>query len=476
MARFFTSRYNFHIPTEEGDVLLYNASSGAVINFGGSDALALARTLSGGSAEVPGGSLPGEVCLQLRRGGFIIPAGTDELLEIRERFRRAREETPMVITLTTTMDCNLGCYYCYEDRSQDRLKIEDVPAIVALAEARLAENGKHALHVDWYGGEPLMNVEFMEAASAELQLLCRRLKVSYASSIISNGTCWPEDVGSFISRHQIRQAQISFDGLRANHDRRRRFRAGYATDDGASSFDLAVRLVDKLLDFVRVDVRINIDRANMADVLPFIMLARERGWFSRDYPAVIQPARLSAYSERSSFMRGSELSLDEYEQIRALVRDESGGSFSVEESESPDGFPYPRTSVCAALARASVVIGADGRQYRCGLQVSEPHRAVEGAIRRPRRQLPVLGQMSGGNKADELWWVDFDPSRLPNCSRCSFLPVCWGGCPKKHLEGDEHALHEQSLYWRRNLARLVASGVNRVAQAGYTFKESDQFR
>lgn len=472
---FVTSRYNFHVPTDEG-VLLYSANTGAVLQFTGSDGLALARTLSANRLEIPEGSLPPDIYRQLASGGFIIPAGKDELGEVRERFHQARKETPVVLTLTTTMDCNLGCYYCYEERSPDRLEQKDVAAILEMARDRLARSGKQSLHVDWYGGEPLMNVDFIETASQALQALCRNSDVFYAASIISNGTCWPKDVGAFIERHRIRQVQISFDGLRDNHNRRRKYRKGYAPSDNVSSFDEAVRLVDQLLEHVRVDIRINIDRANRGDVIPLIQFARARGWFSKAFPAVIQPARLSSYSEHSGFMRKSELTLREYDEIRHLVRGEVGTETPIEESETPDGFPYPKTSVCAALANDSIVVGADGRQYHCGLQAAEPQRAV-GSIRGlGKRQLPVINLLYEGLHSDESWWEEFDPTTLPNCARCSFLPICWGGCPKKHLEQDDHAIAEQSRYWRTNLPRLVASGVNANAAPDFVFTEADQFR
>jgi uncharacterized protein len=294
--------------------------------------------------------------------------------------------------------------------------------------------------------------------------------VRYTASVISNGTCWPDDVGAFVARHVISQVQISFDGLRLNHDRRRRFRSGYGPD-GASSFDLAVALVDRLVPCVRVDLRFNIDRHNQTDLLPFLDFARTRGWFSGPYPATFQPARLSAYSDRSSFLRSSELSVAEYDELRARVREAAGTQFKVDESEAPEGFPHPRTSVCAALAVDSVVVGADRRLYRCGLQVSEPRRAV-GAMGETRKStsLPLL------NANDVAWWDAFDPTTRPRCSCCSFLPVCWGGCPKKHLENDLHALLEQGTYWRRNLARLVAAGAGRTPMPGFEFSERDQFR
>jgi uncharacterized protein len=280
---------------------------------------------------------------------------------------------------------------------------------------------------------------------------------------------WPEKSVDFVRKNKIRQVQISFDGMRENHDRHRRYRKDYNPGDNASSFDRAVELIDQLLDVVRVDIRINIDQANQGDVIPFIKFARSRGWFNRNYPAVIQPARLASYSERSAFMREVELSVDEYDQIRSQVRDEVRSETLVEESESPDGFPYPKTSVCAALARDSVVIGADRQLYRCGLQVSESHRAVGHLDGQTRGTLTNQG-------ADERWWTEFDPTILPKCSRCSFLPICWGGCPKKHLEEDEHAIAEQSDYWRKNLPRLIANGVGVEVPPAFTFTEADQFR
>ena len=466
---FVSSRYNFHIPLLEG-ALLYNANSGAVLRFSDCDAQRLAAYLSSACNPFEKEMVPEAIFEQLLSGYFIIPTGKDEVATISERYHRARKDTPMVLTLTTTMDCNLGCYYCYEARSKSRLNLRDIDAITALVDERLENSGKRALHVDWYGGEPLLNIEFMEATATTLQELCAAKKATYSASIISNGTLWPAEIGDFINRHKVSQVQISFDGLRENHDKRRHYRKGYNNGDKSnSSFDAAVDLVDELLDHVRVDVRINIDRGNKDDVLPFIRFVRSRGWFQRRFPAVVQPAKLASYSEHSAFLRKHELTTCEYEKIRAAVRAECGSDARVEESESPNGFPVPRTSVCAALADDSIVIGADGREYRCGLQVSEPHRAV-GQLSREE------GYSNQPEGLDASWWKQFDPTTLPKCSRCSFLPICWSGCPKKHLEMDEAAIAEQSIYWRNNLARLVAAKAGVVVPDGFTFSETDQFR
>lgn len=253
------------------------------------------------------------------------------------------------------------------------------------------------------------------------------------------------DVAGFVARHRIRQVQISFDGLNANHNKRRRYRKGQGSGD---SFTRAVELVDALVQCTRVDVRFNIDRGNQDDLLPFIDFAESRGWFIGAFPAVFQPARLSSYSGSSAFMRRHELTMEEFDALRARARDRLKDIGRIEESELPDGVLRPKTSVCAALAANSIVVGAEGSTYRCGLQVGEAQRAVGAIASRQRSDLVT---------PDSDWWQNFDPTLAPTCSRCSFLPVCWGGCPKKHLEGDDHALREQGQYWRNNLPRLVAA-------------------
>lgn len=473
--RYSSSRYNFAIPLDSG-ILLYNSASGGVLELSGLDAQVLAAELAGPPHLVPTGSFDVGLIAQLKDGGFIVGISEDEMGAIRERFREAVAGTPIVLTLTTTMDCNLGCYYCYEERAPHRLQATQVDQVVALARRLLTSRGKDSLHVDWYGGEPLMNVEFLEQASVALQNLCAQLNAAYSASVISNGTCWPSEVGDFVRRNRIRQVQISFDGLGANHNKRRRYRKGYGSTPKTSSFDSAVQLVDELVRHARVDLRFNIDRGNQQDVVPFLEFARERGWFSGRHRVVFQPARLSSYSERSSFMRDIELTVEEYEQIRATVRHATHEVIAVEEAEVPDRFPYPRSTVCAALAADSVVVGADSRLYRCGLQVGETRRSV-GTLTLPSSQLfPILGDSTATTDSDAQWWKRFDPTSLPTCSRCSFLPVCWGGCPKKHLEQDSHAILEQGEYWRRNLARLVAEGVGKNCDPSFRFTESDQFR
>jgi uncharacterized protein len=320
--------------------------------------------------------------------------------------------------------------------------------------------------VDWYGGEPTLNLPFLERASEALQELCARKKVTYSASIISNGTLWPDDVANFVDRHRIRQVQITFDGMPDTHNRRRFFRS--RSDKGRSSFAEASRVVSKLVQVCRTDIRFNIDEMNKQDFIPFTAFAIENGWFASQHRATLQPARVSSYSEKSRFVTKIEIGNHEFDSLRREASKMVPAGV-IEEPESVGGQATPKTSVCAALSNNAMVIGADRKLYRCGLQVSETNRAV-GTIN------PGPFEILNNSVASDLkWWEDFDPTDLRSCSSCSFLPICLGGCPKKQLEQDKTALDAQSAYWRENLARLIYKTAE-VPEVAFTFTEEQQFR
>ena len=427
------SRYNFHVPTTSAS-LLYNARTNSLIRLRSDDGRALATLLSSvPSPFVDLPSFPESVASDLVDGGFIVRHDDDELASIQQLYWNARRSAPIVVTIAVTHDCNLGCFYCYEERSRDKLEASDIDTLLARLEESLAKSDRRDVHIDWYGGEPMLNVDFIENASQRLQSFCRARSVRYSASMISNGTRWPDDPVDFVTRHRIREVQISFDGDREHHDKYRRSRS--ATTD--SSFDQAVRVVDSLHRYCKVAIRLNLDRNTAESALTFISFARHRGWLSGESLAVIQPARLAAFSSRSQFMEKWQFDVTEFESLKRRIKDAVSEPGRVQESETVDGFPRPRSSVCAALAQASFVLGADGREYRCGLQVGEVGRdaGAPAITSSSKRRLPTVSP-------DHDFWVSFDPTERARCGRCSFLPLCWSGCPKQHLEGNHAAIDE----------------------------------
>lgn len=457
-----TSRYNFCLPLTTG-FLLYNARTGASLRYPLDAPREFLDALCQYPARVAVEDVGERTRERLQRGGFLVEAGFDELVEIRCQYLHAKIEAPVIVTITTTNDCNLGCFYCFQKRDVSHLQNGRIEQIVDHIAAIFAQSHKRTLHVDWYGGEPMLNRAFLEKASLAIQDACRDMGVAYSASILTNGTLWPDDALAFVTAHHIERLQVTFDGMSRSHNKTRRHRT--ASEENVDQFDAACTLVDQLAPHISVDIRFNLSRQNADEATEFAEMGRSRGWFAPQNKALLQLAKLTPYSSEVDFLRKVEFTFAEFEEVRNRVRAQVPDG-KLDKSASLDSYPSPRESVCAAIAEDSIVIGADGNLYSCGLQVTEPHRNVG-----------HLGQAHAERALKEIeLWDGFDPTRAPSCSRCSFLPLCWGSCPKLHMEGDTAQLDQQSEFWRVMLPRRLAASLDLSVAPGFVLTAEDQFR
>ncbi len=70
------------------------------------------------------------------------------------------------LTICTTMGCNFDCPYCFENHKAGKMSAEVQDDVVALAERMLDAAQRKALSVTWFGGEPLLAPDVIEALSA----------------------------------------------------------------------------------------------------------------------------------------------------------------------------------------------------------------------------------------------------------------------------------------------------------------------
>lgn len=69
------------------------------------------------------------------------------------------------ITICPTLACNFECPYCFEDRGRGKMAPEIQDDIVRLAERMLDASKAKKLAITWFGGEPLMATDVIEALS-----------------------------------------------------------------------------------------------------------------------------------------------------------------------------------------------------------------------------------------------------------------------------------------------------------------------
>jgi uncharacterized protein len=406
-----------------------------------------------------------EIFTELLRGRFFVPAEEDELDYLRRRSEFTRHNDPFLVTITTTLDCNFDCYYCFEDKSPVYLTHERCDQILAFVADKIEAKGHPKLYIEWYGGEPMLNRDAIEYFSARAIDYCERRGIGYRASMVSNGTHWPEDAREFVERHRIKHVQFTLDGPARHHNVRRGYKPGHEQEQ--SSFDIVVGTIDRLLGSTRIYLRINVDPGVGRAALELVDLFLERGWLgpgARLYPYL---APIGPMTDHCGFLGSSEkfqrFVADEFDAIKREFQLEVCRHIDPKGAEHLQIYPATRRMNCAAVGDHSVIFGPDGLMYKCGLDVGIAERAFDRLAPAPapaampeRRGSPltILKEAPAvGSKAHPFH--EFDPFTQERCSQCQYLPVCMGGCPKTWFEGNEFYLARRSAYWEENFEHLI---------------------
>lgn len=269
------------------------------------------------SFEIDGLSDPSlkESLRDLIEAQYIVEEGFDELAYLEQRYQIRQHDDPLLVTVVTTMDCNLGCYYCFEDKYPSRMTDETCDQIYDYIVNDLSSRNQSRMHLGWFGGEPMLNKEAIDYLSARLLPYCRSTNINCTTSMVSNGTLWPEETDAcrdFVVRNQIGSIQFSFDGLPKNHNNRRHYKEGNCKHS-VTSFDALCRTVDSLRGYARLYLRLNIDEGNKEDAYELVEHFRQRGWFapgSKIYPYL---AALGPYTDTCSSVQKNAVDFKEFD-------------------------------------------------------------------------------------------------------------------------------------------------------------------
>ena len=172
------------------------------------------------------------------------------------------------LVVLPTEACNFRCVYCYEDFQHKQMEPGVVRGIKGLLTSRAPR--LETLHLSWFGGEPLLArgvIEDIMTHARELAKANPRLRL--ASEATTNGYLLTRPVAERHLDLGVTRYQISFDGPREWHDRKRVLAGGRGTFDAIWRNLQAMRDLER--DF-RVTVRVHVDRENAAVIPQFIDL------------------------------------------------------------------------------------------------------------------------------------------------------------------------------------------------------------
>ena len=106
------------------------------------------------------------------------------------------------LTICPTMGCNFDCPYCFENHRPGRMSQEVQDDVIALAERMMKASSAKKLDVNWFGGEPLLMPDVIEALSGRLMALAKERTAEYDASIITNGFLLTQENRRYVSALQ----------------------------------------------------------------------------------------------------------------------------------------------------------------------------------------------------------------------------------------------------------------------------------
>jgi len=267
------------------------------------------------------------------------------------------------LILLPTEACNFRCVYCYEEFKYKQMEPWVVRGVKALMSRRAP--GLSSLSVSWFGGEPLLARDVIEDVMLHGQSLARsHPALRLSSSATTNGYLLSRPVLERLLELGVTSYQISFDGPREWHDKKRVLFGGKGTFDRIWGNLLAAREVGR--DF-EIMVRVHADQENAKAIPRFI--EEYEGSFGSDprFQLYIRGlSRLGGPNDPNLRVFEREEGDRIIEEMRGLARSR-GLKLKV---------PGEDEAVCYAAKGNSFVVRANGRLNKCTVALEHPNNQV----------------------------------------------------------------------------------------------------
>lgn len=347
--------------------------------------------------------------------------------------------------------CNLNCIYCYEQTYMikgttdiDPLKMVDIQfeRIDKIMNSYENKYGKtnDDIRITIMGGEPLLrcNVKTIEYIFKQAK------KRKYTVDIVSNGV----DLNHYIKlfneyKDTLKHIQITVDGVKEIHDKRRIFH------DGRGSFDLIMNNIKLSIENdITIVLRVNVDSSNinelpeLADVLVEQFNHSEK---IKPYLYLLQDGGCSGESNIMNEKAGIEkiFELEEKNSNMEVFRKKFHPETFIESIFND--VPYqPILRHCGA-AKNQFILDCKSNVYKCWHGIGNNNYRVGTFY--PKHEMD-------DEKINE--WFNRSVKVIPKCKNCKYRYICGTGCPAaKHMSDDNMDVKGTSCVNYNELIRTI---------------------
>jgi uncharacterized protein len=274
--------------------------------------------------------------------------------------------------INPTEHCNFRCKYCYEDFAKGRMPDTVVESVKRFLATRTA--GRQRLHLNWFGGEPLIATDIVLDISRHAKAICESNGTTLTGSVTTNGWHLTAGTMSQLVSAGVTFFQITLDGDRESHDQIR------VRADGKGTFDTIWK---NLVALHRTDLafsvllRVHLRPGNLDSIRSLFHSIREKLGSDKRFTLGVHPLLNMGGPTGGSF---ETLTEEDCTAICAQLSREFGDDLLVygledivPESEKADGCGL---SVCYACKSNSFLIRSDGSIGKCTVALNKDFNTV----------------------------------------------------------------------------------------------------
>lgn len=201
-------------------------------------------------------SLPQNIRDALLKHGIIVEQNIDEDQKLYTQFVDNLKSGELSLKINVTEECNFRCKYCNELHHQGEMTEEIQNNLVKFVRENIQKYS--GLHIDWFGGEPLIAKNIIYSLSEKFIKICNHYKLPYSASIKTNGYLLKTEVMLKLLKYKVRHFQITLDGAKRVHNK---YRVLYG---GEPTYEKIMDNLIKIKQLNRKDFSVNL-RSNLTE-------------------------------------------------------------------------------------------------------------------------------------------------------------------------------------------------------------------
>lgn len=408
-----TSNYNIFINSDRG-VLVFNALTDSYV-FVNDDEAKFLKTRE----FISSGIFESERIKRFQDAGILVKDDFNELAYLKHIYSKEMHESDVFdLTILPTLDCNVRCWYCFENKNVGSRITPSIKGNILLFIQNIIKDRPYIkeISIDLFGGEPLLHYEEdLDDFLHQIKNVVEGLGKKATFLFITNGLRLTEEVMDRI-KDLSPQFQISIDGYKERHDKIKVL----SKHADISTYDLVIHNLKNVCkcDHVHVILRLNYDEQTLKNVGKIlsdikdidrskISIHFERVWQTKKHIAITNDALIDAWK----------LFVSHGFQVTYLKF-------------------FHTPSSCMSSKQDQVAISYDGKIFKCT--------GCDFARTEEDGNLMSNGNITWkGNKAEER--IQIQTYNHPECLQCKLLPLCWGPCCQKHLLKKEKVMETCQL-------------------------------